>query len=203
MTDIRQDPTGVRNHGAWTPVRGGGWQWTWGANPNPSLVGTYGADKLANPDRTPNGANTKAMNTPPPPDVRPPNVTDAWKGVAPDITGKLPGSEGTSNGQLTEPPAHPAFMVEPGTIRDAESFLLTVIDDQIAKYNNLKAYVAESHGQNLYNHGAGYEAITVPQHRLLLGIGDAIELAGQYTQMLNIAAQSYAKADINSFLPGT
>jgi len=200
LTDNRRDPTGNLNHGAWTPVHGGGWAWTWGANPDPNLAKTYGYDKLSNPNQTPQGAAGTA--DPPPPDVKPPTVADSWGGVAPSVTGTLPPPPAGSNPQtVSQPPSHPAYVVSPGGIRNAENVLLGQIDTQIADYNNLKAYVANAATQNLYTDGPTHDELVSVQDNLLLHTGDAIELAGQFTAMLNYAAQSYAKADIDSFLP--
>ena len=200
LTDIRQDPTGVRNHGAWTPVHGGGFTWTWGADPDPATVHAYGKDKATDPDHTPTGADTKSKNTPAPPDVTPPTLTDKWGGVPPHVTGDVPGS--SSSTTVDHPPAHPAFLVSPGSIRNAETVVLSLADQGIVMYNSLKNYVSMSHGQNLYTNGAGWEQIVTPQDRLLLGIGDALELVGQFAEMLNLSAQNYAKADKDSFMPG-
>jgi hypothetical protein len=206
MTDIRQDPTGVRNHGAWTPVHGGGWSWTWGANPDPNLARTYGTDALTDPDHTPNHADAHGKNTPPPPDVTAPTLTDTWKGVAPDVTGEVPPEpQDDTHGNLlgaTEPPPHSAFHVSPGSIRDVESLIASGIDTQIDEYEALKRYAEASYGQNLYMEGTR-EQIRNTQDRLLLAVGDVVTLAGQYNEMLNRAAQSYARADLDSFLPGS
>jgi hypothetical protein len=202
LTDIRQDPTGIRNHGAWTPGHGGGWSWTWGASPDPHLADNWGTDTLTNPDRSPNDVDTSAENTPPPPDAQPPTVTDTWNGVPPDITGTVtPTPAGGGSQAVSEPPQHHPYLVSPGGIRNAETVLLAQVDAAIGNYNSLRDYVTMSQGQNLYANGAGYGQIVAPEHNLLLQIGDVLEMAGQFCLMLNNAAQSYAKADLDSFLP--
>jgi hypothetical protein len=209
LTDIRQSPIGDRNYGAWTPQHGGGWQWTWGAHPDPNLVGTYGASKLTDPDHTPNGADTSHSNTPPPSDVLPPDVTDTWAhnnnpgginyGVPPDVTG-AGGTEGASDGQPPhEPPVHPAFKVSPGSIRNAERHLITNIDQVIDSYTKLKSATAAAKS-GLYTTD-NREMLINLQDRLLLGTADALELAGHFTEMLNKSAQAYARADRESFMP--
>jgi hypothetical protein len=203
ITNITRDPAGNRNHGAWTPSHGGGWQWTWGANPDPNLVDKYGKGPLTDPDHAPNGADTKDQNSPLPADVKAPDLADAWHGTPPAVTGNVPGATNDSSTTVDHPPDHPAFMVSPGSIRNAETVLLQQIDTQINEYTALKNYVQASLGQNLYMEGATHNDFQSIEDHLLLGIGDAVELAGQFTQMLNITAQSYAKADIDSFLPST
>jgi hypothetical protein len=203
VTDIRRDPTGHANHGSWSPVHGGGWTWQWGVDPDPNLVKTYGHDKLTNPDRTPHGADPGGLTHPPPPDVNPPTIADSWNGVAPDITGAVPKppDDGSQPPPVDRPPHHSAYLVSPGSIRNGENVLLAQIDAQIGDYTSLKNYVAASHQQNIFSDGATREDLINRQDQLLLQIADAVELAGQFTRMLNNAAQSYARADIDSFLP--
>ena len=209
MSDPTRDPTGVVNHGVWennTPD--GGWQWVWGATPAPGQVGDRDGPPpttaaLTNPNQAPNGYVLPGNpGSPPPPDVVPPTVVDSWNGVAPSVTGTLPPpAAGSTPSQVSQPPSHSPYAVSPGGIRNAENTLLGQVDTQIGDYNNLKAYVAASAGQNLYSEGASREELGNVQDNLLLQIGDAIELAGQFTSMLNYAAQNYANADINSYFP--
>jgi hypothetical protein len=214
LTNAGISPSGLLNHGAWTPVHGGGWHWTWGANPDPNLVKKYGIDKLTNWDKAPDGAqgpgNKDSKDHPLSPDVVPPTVNDIWDGIAPDVTGQLPppSDEPPGKGQQhTGPPVHTAYWVAPGSIRDAESALLTKVDDQISQYDVLKTYVGLTHSQNIYywddnsNTGVTEGQLSTTQDGLLQNIGDTIELCGQYIGMLNRAAQNYAHADIGSFFP--
>ena len=199
LTDIRRDPGGTLNYGSWTPVHGGGWTWTWGAKPNPNYAKTWGDDALTNPNQTPQGGGGVAL--PPPPDVTPPDVSDSWNGVAPSVTGTLPPPPDGSSQTVSQPPSHPAYAVSPGGIRNAENVLLGQVDAAIAEYDGLKASVAESATQNLYPDGPTRDQIVNAEHDLLLGIGDALQLAGRFVSALNYAAQNYAHADIGSFLP--
>jgi hypothetical protein len=223
LTDPRRDPTGTPAPGAWEyKGRPTGWIWVWGANPDPNLVKQWGKDKLTNPDQTPSGAPLPPDGSdipggqppgipqgqagdpghPPPPDVVPPTVKDIWSGVAPDVTGQLPPPpDGTTPPTVSKPPSHPAYFVSPGSIRDAENRLLAEEDAQISEYNDLKAYVAQTPGQNLYSESMPMETLRNTQDVLLLNIGDSIEVVGQYISMLNYAAQDYAHADIGSFVP--
>ena len=199
ITDVRQDPGGTLNYGAWTPVRGGGWQWTWGAKPNPNLVDDWGEGALTDPGRTPHGGGGTAL--PPPPDVVPPDVVDSWGGVAPSVTGELPPPPDGSSQTVSQPPSHPAYAVSPGSIRNAENVLLGQIDAEISQYNDLRAFVESASSSNIYTDGATRFQLLNAQHNLLMSIGDALQLAGQFVSMLNYSAQNYAHADIGSFVP--
>ena len=135
--------------------------------------------------------------------VHSPALSDAWNGVPPDVTGALPiPDSGTASQTVSEPPVHRAYAVSPGSIRNAESVLLRQIDSQIGDYNYLRNYVETAKTQNLYT-SETRERLVSAMDNLLLEIGDAVELAGQFTRMMNNAAQSYAKADIDSYLPQT
>jgi hypothetical protein len=199
LTDIRSDPSGTLNHGAWTPQHGGGWTWTWGANPDPNLAKTWGDGALSNPNQTPQGGGGVA--TPPPPDVTPPDISDTWGGDAPSVTGTLPPPPDGTPQTVTQPPSHSPYVVSPGGIRNAENVLLGQIDTAISQYDDLKASVEQSATENLYPDGATRAQLLAIEHNLLLNIGDALQLAGQYVSMLNYSAQNYAHADIGSFLP--
>ena len=205
-TDIRRDPSGKPNHGAWVQGgnRGGpgGLVWEWGATPDPSLVSTYGAGAVTDPDKVPGtGLSTTGDPAhPPPPDVVPPTVADAWGGVAPNVTGTVPPASDGS-GTVSQPPSHPPYVVSPGGIRNAENVLLSEIDSEIGTYNDLKAYVAQAQGQNLYSDPGVREQLVNAQDQLLAQGGDMITMAGRFTSMLNQAAQNYAHADLGSFVP--
>ena len=167
-------------------------------------IASYGTDALTNPNHTPNGADPGPdITDPPPADVHSPALSDAWNGVPPDVTGALPiPDSGTASQTVSEPPVHRAYAVSPGSIRNAESVLLRQIDSQIGDYNYLRNYVETAKTQNLYT-SETRERLVSAMDNLLLEIGDAVELAGQFTRMMNNAAQSYAKADIDSYLPQT
>jgi hypothetical protein len=207
LTDISRDPGGNLNHGAWRPVHGGGWTWTWGANPDPNLAKTYGNGALTNPNQSPDGGqgpgDPNNVHHPLSPDVVPPTVVDIWNGVAPDVTGKLSQLPDGSQPPVSQPPSHNAYRVSPGSIRNAENQLLARVDGQISQYDDLKAYVEQTHSQNIYNSDSGLTEgqLSTTQDHLLQNIGDTIELCGQYIGMLNNAAQNYAHADIGSFVP--
>jgi hypothetical protein len=206
LTDVRRDPNGNLNHGAW--VRNGrrGWAWIWNADPDPNLVKKYGKDKLTNPNQDPAGAqgpgDPNNWEHPLPPDVVPPTVADIWGGVAPDVTGQLPPPPDGSPGAVDKPPSHRAYLVSPGSIRNAENTLLARTDAQISQYNDLKAYVEQTRSQNIYYDDSGVTEgqLSTTQDRLLQNIADAVELYGQYISMLNYAAQNYAHADVGSFI---
>ncbi len=210
ITDVHRDPAGNVGPGSWYPVHGGGWEWQWGRDPDPRWQHSYGHDALTNPNRTPNGAigpgDPKSPEHPPPPDVNPPDITDTWHGTAPSVTGAPPLDDdgGKGSGEtVSEPPYHAAYMVSPGGIRNTENNLLAHIDTQISNYNSLKSHVAQARGQNLYMMGASVQQLGNVQDALLLQIGDVVTLVGQFTRMLNNAAQGYARADIDSYLPET
>jgi hypothetical protein len=206
LTNIAIDPSGNLNHGAW--IQNNGWQWVWGANPDPHWVKQYGQAAMTNPNQSPAGGmgpgNKNSPDYPQPSDVVPPTVTDIWNGVAPDVTGKLPPLPNDEQGvAYTEPPIVTTYKVSPGSIRNAESQLLARADITINQYNDLKAYVEQARSQNIYSDSAGASKanLSSTQDHLLLNIGDAIEVCGQFIGMLNYAAQNYAAADIGSFLP--
>lgn len=202
ITDIRQDPLGNRNHGSWSPDRGG-WHWTWGTTPDPDLLHSYNQDELTDPDHLPgHGHPDTDANHVPPPDVQPPTVTDEWNGTPPDITGDVPPPPGGNGPQITTPPVHQPFKVAPGSIREAETTVLSNIDIVLPDYDTLKGKVEDSRSSFVYMQRDREEFLNT-QDRILLQIGDTLELAGQFVQALNYAAQMYAKADIDSFVPQT
>lgn len=204
LTDVRQDPTGERNSGSWRPTRGG-FQWRWGREPEEWSLNGYSYEELTNPDtmpagRTPNGVS---FTRPPRPDVVPPTVTNAWGDNPPSITGQLPEAESDGGGTpeaLTEPPAHPMFTVSPGSLRDAEIAVLGLLDGAIGSYEATRAAVNLSRTQDVYTRDNREELLS-GQDNLLLGIADTLRLVGEFVSRLNIAAQSYARADIDSFMP--
>jgi len=211
------DPSGTPGVGAWVHSgvndRSGNpmWTWKWGAKPDPSLASQYGAGNLINPSWKPPGPSGVSIagapliagdpnpGSPTPPAVVPPTVADTWGGVAPDVTGKVPSDGGSQT--VSQPPSYPAYMVSPGGIRNAENTQLGQIDQQISSYTALKGAVAQSSSQNLATDPATKEYLANTQDQLLQQIGDTLGMAGQYTGMLNYAAQNYAGADINSFFP--
>jgi hypothetical protein len=203
ITDVTQDPNGVRNKGSWHPHSHGS-TWEWGKDPDQNDLRSYSYSELTDPDHFPlYGHPNYDGNKPPPPDVVAPELKDTWGGVAPDVTGKdIVKANGNGTPQtVSTPPSHAAYMVYPGGIRDAENILLADIDRCLAAYNSLKTAVANALPDNLYmSNMVGEMAHT--QNRLLLNVGDTLELSGQYTRALNNAAQLYAKADLDSFLPG-
>jgi hypothetical protein len=206
------DPSGAPGHGAWVQSgqigRSGQplWNWQWGGTPNPSQASQFGAGNLINPAWNPPGnAGITIPNDPSPasptaPDVVPPTVGDVWGGVAPDVTGNVPPADGSSQ-TVSRPPSHNPYMVSPGGIRNAENVLLGETDSNIAAYNTLKNAVAQSASQNLATDPATTASLASTQDSMLQQIGDALQLTGQFTNMLNSAAQNYAHADIGSFLP--
>jgi hypothetical protein len=203
ITDPRRNPSGGVNSGAWLQS-GHQWVWVWGASPDPSLVSKLGSGALTNPDKEPNGytidpGDPDGPGDPPPPYVTPPTVTDSWNGTAPDVTGNVPGS--TGGPPVKAPPSHPPYMVSPGGIRDVENVLLGQIDERISDYDNLKSAVAAATNQNLYATAAIKEQLVNTMSNLLLNAGDVLALAGNFTNLLNGAAQNYAKADISSEVP--
>ncbi|ASW55415.1 hypothetical protein [Plantactinospora sp. KBS50] len=204
LTDIRRDPLGNRNYGAWTPQHGGGWHWDWGRKPSQTLVDRYGEDVLTDPDHLPGHSHSATDNNqPPPPDVNPPTLADSWHGVVPDVTGAVPRPPDTGDAPtVTTPPVHQAYTVSPGAIRQAEQVVLSNIDIQLFAYDALKSKVAASKGEFTYM-ARERETLINNQDRLLLQVGDTLELAGQFVRALNNAAQLYARADLDSFVPET
>ena len=203
ITDVQQDPNGVRNKGSWH-LHSHGATWEWGKDPDQSDLRNNTYSELTDPDHLPLYSHPNYDgNKPPPPDVVAPELKDTWGGVAPDVTGKdIVKSNGSGTPQtVTTPPSHAAYMVYPGGIRDAENTLLADIDRSLAAYNSLKSAVANALPDNLYMANMVGE-MTHTQDRLLLNVGDTLELSGQFTRALNNAAQLYARADLDSFLPG-
>lgn len=204
LTNPAENPSGDANSGAWLQS-GHQWIWVWGAAPDPTLAGKLPPGVLTDPAHAPNGWTVPGDPAhPPPPDVVPPTLGDSWSAV-PDVTGQLPpppgGGSGSGPQTVDQPPSHPAYVVSPGGIRNAEIAIKAESDTQIDDYNNLKAAVAQSDSQNLYTDPGTEEAFHNGMDVVLLQIGDAIELTGQYISMLNYAAQNYAHADIESYLP--
>lgn len=217
MTNPSRNPYSQRGQhgkgtGAWVPAGlSGTWQWAWGMSPDPSLApkGTSTA-QLTNPNTSPNGkmgpGNSNSPDYPaqPYPNPVPPTLTDIWPGGAPDVTGTLPPGDSGSSQQVSQPPDHPPFLVAPGGIRDAENTLLSPLNQTyVPDYESLKAYVAQTPSQNLYSSGMTVSDLKDIQDSLLQNVADVIELVGQFTGMLNTAAQTYAHADIASFMPTT
>ena len=65
-------------------------------------------------------------------------------------------------------------------IRDAEQGVLTTIDTTLTQYDSVKNAVANSVHNNVYQIG-NQQDLLHSQDRLLLRVGDSIELAGQFT----------------------
>jgi hypothetical protein len=65
----------------------------------------------------------------------------------------------------------------------------------------MRAVVAESASWDIFTEQATREQLMNTQNNLLLQVADSVKLAGDYLQMLNAAAQNYARADIDSFPP--
>lgn len=215
MTNPDENPSAGRDSGAhatgpgaWVPTGlEGQWQWAWGMGPDPNLApkGTTTA-QLTDPNTSPNGkmgpGNPNSPDYPADsyPDVVPPTLKDIWP-FAPNI---IVNEEGGSGQQVSSPPDHQPYLVSPGSIRDAENTLLGPLGNTyIPDYNSLKAYVAETPSQNLYSAGMTQADLQDAQDHLLQNIADVIELVGQFTGMLNNAAQNYAQADTSSFMPTT
>jgi len=197
ITNVQEAPDGTANYGSWSPQHGGGWNWTWGTNPDPDLLHSYTASQLTNPDQSPDGNNTTTQNTPPPNDVNTPNLNDTWNGSPPIVTGNPTGTQSSTT--VSTPPPVSAFTVAPGDIRNAESVVDNATDGLISDYNALQSQVNAAVSGNVYSVYSG--DLNVEQDRLLLNIGDVLDLTGQYLAALNNAAQYYARADLDSFLP--
>jgi hypothetical protein len=200
ITNVRQSPNGDPGPGSWVPEHGGGWQWVWGQTQlDPNLVNTYGANSLTDPTRLPGSNTTTDANQQPPADVNTPNLTDTWQNGAPVVTGDPTGTGG-SGPQVTTPPVHSPYVVAPGDIRNAETVVLGSVDDALSEYNTLQSKVSTSKTPNVYTATASADLINT-QDQALLQIGDVLEMTGQFVSTLNNAAQYYAKADIDSYLP--
>jgi hypothetical protein len=201
ITNIEESPTGTPNTGSWVPQHGGGWDWLWGDNnPDQNLINTYGRAQLTNPDYMPGDGNnpTDGANQPVPDDVNTPNLNDIWNGNPPIVTGDPTGSP-PSGQTVSTPPVHSPYVVAPGDIRNAESVVLNTVDGVVTDYDSLQSQVSAAKSDNVYM--TGTDSLINGQDRLLLNVGDALELAGQFVSALNNAAQYYAKADIDSYLP--
>lgn len=207
VTSLPNDPQHPPYGGYWAPERGGGWSWHPGPPP-PDLVKHYGWDKITDGTKTPNGAPNKDYDSDPAPnDVPPPTVTQPWGTHPPSVTGKPLGvvpSDGSGE-QISEPPHHPPYHVRPGQVRYAEVEILTQTQTAVSDYESLKGAAAASREWNW-----GYKSEThldvngkmdSIQDSMLLAVADTLELAGQYVRALNNAAQFYAKADLDSFVP--
>jgi hypothetical protein len=216
MTNPNETPDGSPEHsphpdagaGAWVPqAYTGTWVWQWGLSPDPELdPGGYSDAVLTNPDQAPDGSmgpgNPDSPDYPPENDVVPPTLTDIWGGTAPDVTGILPGgasSPGPGQPAASSPPSHPAYLVAPGSIRDAENAGLAALDTQITDYDNLKTYVAQSANQQLYSATLSPVQLKTTQDNLLQNIADTIEACGNFWGMCNYAAQNYAASDIQAY----
>jgi hypothetical protein len=198
ITNVRQAPNGDPNAGSWTPVHGGGWQWVWGQTQlDPNLVNTYGANSLTDPTRLPGSNTTTDANQQPPPNVNTPTLTDTWQNGAPVVTGAITAGAGLT---VSSPPVHSPYVVAPGDIRNAETVILGSTDDAVNEYTSLQNQVNASKSQNVYTETAAAELINT-QDQALLQIGDVLEMTGQFVSILNNAAQYYARADIDSYLP--
>ena len=207
---VTRGSKGGNTPGAWVPQGlSGNWQWAWGMPPDSNLApkGTTNA-QLTNPNTSPNGkmgpGNKNSPDYPaePYPDPVPPTLTDIWPNGAPDVTGVLPSSQSASGPPVSQPPTVNPYLVSPGSIRDAENALLGPLGQTyIPDYQSLTAYVAQTPGQNLYSASMTQADLKDTQDTLLQNVGDVIELVGQFTAMLNYAAQNYAHADIASFMP--
>ena len=205
ITDNRQDPTGVMNHGTWVPTGRGGWNWAWGATPSPDLVSKYGASALTDPNKDPNGSTRDAPGgtTLPPPLVTPPSVADAWGGQMPDVTGQV--NNDGDNQTVSQPPTHPAFAVSPGQIRYAGQVILEKADVGIQTYDQLQAAVAAAPTDNAlpnqYDDPSDREMLLNTMNSLTLSAADALRAAGQFAGLYSDTANMYAHADQQSFVP--
>jgi len=199
ITNNTQSPAGVENTGSWVPQHGGGWDWLWGDNvPDPNLVRSYGLAQLTDPNHLPGNGNPTTSNSPTPNDVNTPSLNDTWNGTPPIVNGTLSPTP-TSGSTVSSPPPVSAYVVAPGDIRNAESVVLASTDGLITDYNSLQSQVNAAKTENVYTQTAG--SLIDDQDQALLNVGDALELAGQFINALNNAAQNYALADMNSFLP--
>jgi hypothetical protein len=193
--------------GYWSPQHGGGWSWHPGIPPD-SLVKDYGWDKITDGSKTPNGAaNPDYDPDPAPKDVTPPTLTQPWGTNPPSVTGNPLGvgpSDGTEQ-PISEPPHHPPYHVRPGQVRYAEVEILGQTQTAVSDYESLKGSVDASKSWNWGYHNESHldvnGKIDSIQDNMLLAVADTLELAGQYVRALNNAAQFYAKADIDSFVP--
>jgi hypothetical protein len=194
--------------GYWSPEHGGGWSWHPGTPP-PALADKYGWDKITDGTKTPNGApNPDYDPHPAPKDVAPPTVTQPWGDHPPSVTGNpLNGDpSGGSGTPITQPPHHPPYRVRPGQVRYAEVEILNQTQNAVSEYDGLKSAVGDSkswnwgYGQELTHLDVNGKVDSI-QDSMLLAVADTLDLAGQYVRALNNAAQYYAKADIESFVP--
>ncbi len=208
LTNVTQDPYGNPNHGAWSPVHGGGWQWTWGINPDSNTARHYPPGALTDPNHIPgnglpgNYNTNNAQNPATPNDPGAPTLTNVWGNTGPDVTGDIPPKtpgQGPPQTPLLAPPIRPPFVVAPGSVRDVENAVLVQASNAITSYNTLKGKVDTSRSQFTYM-GNDRTQMLADQDQALLSIGDAIEIVGQYAGLLNAAAQVYAHADQQSFL---
>ncbi len=200
------------NGGSWVPVHGGGWEWVYGKVPDPNLAKTYGYDKLTDIKKTPHGANNPAYDPDPPPlDVAPPTLGQPWGTDPPHITGDgLPQPSGDAP-KVDKPPSHRAYHVSPGSLRNAEIQILTGTQSTEAAYDHVKSTLQSKSAAQWFGQFADEQPLATTaynenkmhsiQDNLLLAIGNILVGVGDYVKAINNAAQSYAHADLESFVP--
>ena len=192
--------------GYWSPVHGGGWGWHAGSPPD-SLVKSYGWDKITDAKKTPDGADNPNWDPDPAPtDVKSPELSQPWSINPPNMTGDpLQPPDGNAPPQVGAPPHHPAYHVSPGDIRFIEATILGSTSTAISDYEKVKAQVEASKGWHwewgTETHLDVGGKINSIQDNMLLAVGDALHLAGEYVFALNQAGQYYVRADKDSVLP--
>jgi hypothetical protein len=220
LTDITHDPNGghnpvfdkAPNGGSWVPVHGGGWEWVYGQAPDPHLAKSYGYDKLTDIKQTPHGAkNPNYDPNPAPLDVAPPSVGQPWGISPPHITGEgLPLPPGDAP-KIDTPPSHRPYHVSPGSLRGAEVRILTGTLGVEGAYERVKATLQSKPASEWFGQFADEQPQATTayneaklqsiQDNLLAAIGNVLVGVGGYVQAVNNAAQSYAHADLQSFIP--
>ena len=165
-----------------------------------------------------------------PPDVNVPTLTlddEDWPKPA---TGDIPGSDEEKDPPDGPPPVVPDFSVTVQTLRDAQDALLPSSEDAVTAYHTLKEatnqkknwiFQQESPGDlgqyyqwNVASQGS--QTINVQPLKeiadrtpdmvasldnALLSIADVVRLTGDYAGYMNLAAQTYVRADKDCFLP--
>jgi hypothetical protein len=228
LTNPIQAPDGELNHGSWIPVTatnapavtggsnngqpnanptensGTGWIWEWGATPSASQISQYGDGSLTNPNKDPSGGEgvinqptQSGLSSPGPDDVTPPQVTDTWGGHAPDLTGGGSWFPPTGNGSSGPPPTVQPFLVSPGSIRYQEVLIINANDEGTSDYEDLVNFISWAKQQNLGDSGT-VELLGSTMDNLAYDYSNFIALVGSVLSLLNITAQNYTKADMDS-----
>ncbi|MEV6598524.1 hypothetical protein AB0M36_16850 [Actinoplanes sp. NPDC051346] len=167
----------------------------------------------------------------PPPDVNPPTLEMNAPGWPLPATGDIPNLKGDGEEPKGPPPEVPPFSVTVETIREAQSAVLPHAETAVNSYESLRnstnakkgwifqqkhgGDLGETQTWNVASQGPGpvtsneadkslaaeTPVIAESLDKALLSIADTVRLVGDFTSYMNLAVQTYVRADKNSFLP--